>query len=94
VALPKKSQRTQSMIVEIKISFPLRQYIPSSVRRLEGGKWDIPKGTKVLKMVEMLGLTEEKSKSLLLLVNGHHVDRERVLDDGDCLHVFPLISGG
>ncbi|MBW1614487.1 MAG: MoaD/ThiS family protein [Deltaproteobacteria bacterium] len=59
-----------------------------------GGKWDIPKGTKVLKVVEMLGLPEEESKSLLLLVNGHHVDSERVLGDGDCLHVFPLISGG
>ncbi|MFH1350647.1 MAG: MoaD/ThiS family protein [Pseudomonadota bacterium] len=80
------------MLVEIKIFASLRHHVPPSDKRLEGDKWDIPEGTTVARVLEMLSLPEKEVK--ILLINGRHGDRERVLREGDVFHVFPPMMGG
>jgi sulfur carrier protein ThiS len=80
------------MIIEVKIFSSLSHYIPNSDRCLNGDKWDISEGATVAQVLEMLNLPEEEA--LILIINGHHVDRDRVLNEGDVLHVMPQIAGG
>lgn len=43
-------------------------------------------------VLEMLNIPEKEAK--ILLVNGRNVDRKRVLNEDDVLHVFPPINPG
>ncbi len=80
------------MLVEIKIFSSLRHYVPSSEKRLEGDKWNIPEEATVGQVLEMLNLPEKEVK--ILLINGRHGDKERILKEGDVFHVFPPMMGG
>ncbi|MBE9505004.1 MAG: MoaD/ThiS family protein [Proteobacteria bacterium] len=80
------------MLVEIKIFSSLRHYVLSSEKHLEGDKWDIPEGTTVSRALKMLNLPQKEVK--ILLINGRHGDKERVLKEGDVFHVFPPMMGG
>ncbi len=80
------------MIVEVKVFTSLRQYIPSSDKHLDGDKWDVSKGAKIIDVLAMLKLPEDQD--LIFLVNGRHADKDRVLNEGEVLHVFPPIIGG
>lgn len=80
------------MIIEVKIFSSLRHYIPNSDRHLDGDKWDITKRATIAQVLKMLNIPEEEAR--ILLINGRHADRERVLNEGDVLHVFPPIMGG
>ena len=80
------------MLVEIKVFASLRHYVPSSEMQLEGNKWDIPEGTTVGQALSILNLTEKEVK--ILLINGRHGDKDRVLKEGDVFHVFPPMMGG
>ncbi len=80
------------MIIEAKIFSTLRHYIPDSHRHLDGDKWDILEGSTVAHVLEMLNLPEKEAT--ILLVNGRNADRDRVLNEGDVLHVFGPMAGG
>ena len=78
--------------MKVKVFTSLRQYIPSSDKHLDGDKWDVPNGAKIIDVLAMLKLPEDQE--LILLVNGRHADKDRVLGEGDVLHVFPPVIGG
>jgi len=80
------------MIIEVKIFSSLRHYVSSSDNHLEGDKWRISDNATVAQALEMLNLPEQEAR--VLLINGRSADRERVLKEGDVLHVFPAICGG
>lgn len=80
------------MIIQVKLFATLRHYVPNSDRHLDRDKWDIKEGATVAQVLEMLNLPEKEATKLL--VNGRNADREKILNEGDVLHVFPPIAGG
>jgi molybdopterin converting factor small subunit len=80
------------MFIEIKVFSSLRSEVQSSDRRLDGDRWDVEEGATVGQVLEMLRLSGRDD--LILLVNGHHANRERVLSEGDGLSILPPIGGG
>lgn len=80
------------MIIEIKVFSSLRKNVPSSNHPLDKDKWDVKEGATVGDVLEMLHLAERGD--LILLVNGHHTDKENVLSEGDALSILPPIGGG
>jgi len=79
------------MVVEIEISSALHTMVPVSGKNLARDQWDIPGGSRVEEVLDMLSLTEVPT---LLVLKGHVVTEERTLEDGDTLKIFPVISGG
>ncbi len=53
---------------------------------------DVPGGTTVDALIELLGVPLEYV--LMVAVNGTKSERDRVLQDGDVVHVLPLVAGG
>lgn len=53
---------------------------------------ELPKGTTILKILEMLNI-EEKEVSIMLL-NGIDGESNRELSNGDVLSLFPPVGGG
>jgi molybdopterin converting factor small subunit len=80
------------MVIEVRVFASLCHYVPDSDRHLDGHKWDMVEGTKVGQVLDLLNIPEEEAK--ILLINGRHADRERALNEGDVLHVFPPMCGG
>ena len=80
------------MIIETKIFSSLRHYLPDSDKRLEGDRWEVTEGASVAQVLKMLNLPDEEAK--IILINGRHAARERILNEGDVLHVFPPMCGG
>jgi molybdopterin converting factor small subunit len=80
------------MIIEIKVFSSLRNYVQPSDSRLDGSRWDVDEGATVGQVLEMLNLAGRGD--LILLVNGHHVNKESVLREGDVLSILPPIGGG
>jgi sulfur carrier protein ThiS len=79
------------MIIEVK-SYFVGHHIPSSDRRLDGDKWNLPEGASVAEVLEILNLPEERAK--IILVNGHYANKDKVLNEGDVLQISPLLTGG
>jgi len=80
------------MIVEVKVFAALRHHIPPSDDQLENDKWRMPEGVTVLQVLEKLNIPEEEAK--VFLINGRNVEKMIVLNEGDVLHIFPLMAGG
>ena len=80
------------MIIEIRVFSSLRNYVQPSDNRLDGDRWDIGEGATVGQVLEMLNLPG--TGDLIILVNGHHANKESVLKKGDVLSVLPPIGGG
>ena len=53
---------------------------------------DYPGGTTVGAIVDDLQLPREQLG--ILMINGRHVELDRVLADGETLAIFPLVGGG
>lgn len=81
-----------SRSAEVNIFSSLRHHVPSSEKHFEGDKWDMPEGTTVGQVLKMLNLPEREVR--ILLINGRHDDKERVLKEGDFSLVFPPMMGG
>jgi sulfur carrier protein ThiS len=79
------------MQVEIRIATILRNKISSSDNNLAKDRWDLPEGTKVSEIMQMLNLTNSFT---ILVVNDRQVNKETILRDGDVLKVFSAVSGG
>jgi molybdopterin converting factor small subunit len=80
------------MHIEIKIFSSLRNYVQPSDNRLDGDRWDIEEGATVGQVLKMLNLPG--TRDLIILVNGHHANKESVLKKGDVLSILPPIGGG
>jgi molybdopterin converting factor small subunit len=80
------------MFIEIKVFSSLRNEVQSSGKRLDGDRWDVEEGATVGQVLEMLRLVGRDD--LILLVNGHHADKESVLSEDDALSILPPIGGG
>ena len=65
---------------------------PPAERSPDGDRWDVEDGATVGQVIKMLNLT--RTEALILMVNGLHANKERVLNEGDVLSVFPPIGGG
>ena len=80
------------MIIRVKVFSYLCDYLPSSGKRLNGDKWNVPEGTTVGRTVEILNLPEKEP--YIFLINNRYADRERILEEGDTLHIIPPVCGG
>lgn len=80
------------MIIKVKLFSTLRHHVPNSDRRLDGDEWDVTEGATVAQVLEMLSLPEKEAT--ILLINGRKADRDKTLNEGDVLHVFPPMAGG
>ena len=80
------------MIIQVKIFSTLRHYVPNSDKRLDEDRWEVTEGVTVSQVLDMLNLPEGEVKTLL--INGRNADMERILSEGDVLHVFPPMAGG
>jgi molybdopterin converting factor small subunit len=80
------------MIIQVKIYGSLSRSVSVPDSLLQGDKCHIPEGATVGQFLEILNVPRELS--LVLLVNGKHATKEKVLKDGDLLHVLPPMTGG
>ena len=70
----------------------VKLYAVLQIGRFAEKELDYPVGAKVGDVVKDLALPAEHVD--ILLVNGRHVDRESLLQDGDVLSLLPMVEGG
>jgi molybdopterin converting factor small subunit len=69
----------------------LGAYLPDGAQG-DGAVLSVPHGTTVADVVRDLRIPSDLD--FLSVVNGHEVDLDRVLADGDVLTMFPPLTGG
>ncbi len=74
------------MRVTVKLFATLRQ------GRFDIDTLDLPPGTKIIDVVQRLGVPEKEVT--LIFINGRHGDFTSELHDGDTLAMFPPEGGG
>lgn len=74
------------MKVEIRLFATFRE------GRFKRAIWELPEGTKVIDVLNRLGIKPEEVA--ILLVNGSNVDFDYVLKDEDYISIFPPVGGG
>ncbi len=79
------------MLIEVEISSALHSMVPLEGKNLTRDQYDAPEGARVEDVLDMLGLTEIPT---LLVLKGFVVPEDSVLEEGDALKIFPVISGG
>ena len=81
------------MTIYVKLYATLRQYVPHAADLTSKEGLEVSERATVAQVMEMLRLPE--SLKVLALVNGLHCkEKERVLEEGDSLLFYPLMSGG
>ena len=80
------------MIIKIKAVSILRQYMPLSDSRLDVDSWHVPEGATIGEVLQVLNIPLKHAK--IFMVNGIRVDKGKVLNEGDILHILPSIIGG
>ena len=70
----------------------VKLYAVLQIGRFAEKELDYPVGAHVGDVVKDLALPAEHVD--ILLVNGRHVDRESLLQDGDVLSLLPMVEGG
>ena len=80
------------MVVTIQFKGSLRDRRPSSDRYLGEDRWDIPEGSTLGRILQMLRLSEQEAA--IFFINGKRVDKDYAMKEGDDLEVFSPISGG
>ena len=79
------------MIIELQIASVFHPKVPPSEKNLGGDRWEVPDGTGVADVLEMLKLDEVPT---ILVVNGRQENKNTKLKEGDVLTIFSAISGG
>ncbi len=83
----------QSMhVMGSRVKITVKLYAVLQIGRFSEKELDYPVCSKVIDVVNDLELPFEHVD--ILLVNGRHVDREYLLQDGDVLSVLPMVEGG
>ena len=80
------------MIIRVKIYAYLRYYLPTPDEFSQDEEWDVPEKTTIAKVLEKLNLPGEIR--IIVLLNGRSADQETALNEGDIVHILPLIAGG
>ena len=80
------------MIIKIKAVSILRQYMPLSDNRLDVDSWHVPEGATIGEVLQVLNIPVKYAK--IFMVNGIRVDKGKILNEGDTLHILPTIIGG
>jgi len=60
--------------------------------RFDEKDFDISAGITVGEIIDMIGIPS--AAVALIFINGHHVERDTRLGEGDTLALFPPIGGG
>ena len=81
----------QAMVIEIEISPVLHKKISPSDKNLSHDKWDVPEGTSMNGILEMLNLSGVHT---VLVLNGAQGNKSSILKDGDLLKIYPAAGGG
>ncbi len=79
------------MKVEVHLFALLERYLPAGAEG-DGASLDVPLGTTVRDVVELLEIPGELS--CLTVVNGRDAPPEQRLAPGDVLSMFPPLAGG
>ncbi len=79
------------MLIQIEISSALPLTIPVSGKNLTRDQWDVDEDTRIDEMLDILNLTNIPT---LLILNGDVVSEDSILEEGDTLKIFPVVSGG
>ena len=62
---------------------------------LDAKSWmELPEGSTVGDVLRIIKCSQLRAKLLLVSVNGEHVKFKRVLQDGDVVGFFSLVTGG
>jgi sulfur carrier protein ThiS len=81
------------MMVKLKIAAGFRYYVPNVSDLVQGVEYDVPEGSTLGQLlVEVAGFPEEIIT--IPLVNGHRVDRDRVLEENDQVYLVQPAMGG
>ena len=81
------------MTIQVGLYVHLRQYIPNSDELVRKDKWEVAEGVTIDEVLKRLSLP--KGIKVNVSVNGVHCfDKERVLENGDSLLVYPVMAGG
>ena len=80
------------LVMDDRMKITVKLFAVLQVERFREKELDYPAGTKVGDVVNDLDLPAEHVD--ILLVNGSHVDRESLLQDGDILSLLPMVEGG
>jgi sulfur carrier protein ThiS len=80
-------------MVEVAIYPYLRQYVKERAELEEHGKREVEEGVTVGEILKSLDFPEELE--IVVVVNSVSCpDKNRVLKNGDCLMLYPLMTGG
>ena len=79
------------MKIELKLFFDLEKFLPRGSKN-RTAYITLDDGTTVQGLLDILGLSPEMPKSVLL--NGVRADNETKLKEGDSVAVFPPMAGG
>lgn len=74
------------MHLDIKCFATLSRFTPA------GGSMDVPPGTTMADVMQMLGVPVDEVK--IMFINGTHVAPEAQLNEGDRVGLFPAVGGG
>jgi molybdopterin converting factor small subunit len=84
-------EQLQQMLITIHLHTTLQQSSPQGlIRQLEV---DLPPGATLSDACARLGIAVDE-ENMLLVVDHSNVGPDRVLIDGDDVHLIPAISGG
>jgi len=80
------------MNVRLKLFASYRQHLPPD--SWSGGcDLDVPVGTRAMDLLSQFDISTGDRTSVIL-VNGHSVEPEQVLEEGDVIAAFPALAGG
>ena len=80
------------MTIQVKVYGTLRYYKETLEKYVSGEKVEVPEGTSAGAILEMLHLPERVAT--VLIVNGVHAEKKKILKDGDAVYVISPMSGG
>ena len=80
------------MQVEIRLFASLRSYLPAGSDGTSTAL-ELPVGTRVCDVIERLSIPPQLAQ--LVMIDGiHETNRQRVLNDGATISLFPPVAGG
>ena len=79
------------MVIEVHLHTILQRQSPDG--RLSRLQVDLPSGSRLQDLLDTLHV-ELNLEDLLLVVNGRLAEEDRLLINGDVVHLIPAISGG
>jgi molybdopterin converting factor small subunit len=75
------------LTIEIKLYATLQPYAPPNA-----SSYPVEGGTSIEKIVEALNIPKDQIK--LIFSNGVRCDVGAIVQDGDCIGIFPPVGGG